>query len=42
MQHSPESANAPGLHRSCRDLRGEQAEAGSKVPMTCDVITGLH
>ena len=42
MQHSPKSANGPGLRRSCRDLRGEQAGSGSKAPVTCDVITRLH
>jgi len=42
MQHSPKGVNGPGLRRSCRDLRGEQARSGSKAPMTCDVITRLH
>jgi hypothetical protein len=42
MHHSPERVNAPDLRRSCQDLRPQQAGSGSKVPVTCDVITRLH
>jgi hypothetical protein len=34
--------NAPDLRRSMRDVVGERASAGSKMPLTCDVIARLQ
>ena len=42
MQHSPERVNAPDLRCRVWSLRGEEARAVGKVPVTCDVTAWLH